>query len=113
LLEAVLGILLHALELHLELLVAILKLLDGAGELAQRAFHAIEADRYIAGVRLRHTALRLWLRLWLRRCARLSRRLAAAEKIIEETAGTLLLRRSGAGEKQRKRGASRERKRQW
>ena len=98
------------LSCELELLVAILKLLDGAGELAQRAFHAIEPDAQVAGIRLCHPALRLRLRL--RRGTRLSRRLAAAEKIIEKVAGrTLLLRQRGAGQKQRQRGKGRERKR--
>ncbi len=57
LLEAILGVVLHALELHLELLVAVLQLLDRAGELAQRAFHAVEADRQIAGIGLRDSRL--------------------------------------------------------
>ena len=45
LLEAACGVVLHPLELLLELLVAILQLLDRAGELPQRAFQAVEADR--------------------------------------------------------------------
>ena len=99
-LEAVLGIILHALELHLKLLVAKLKLLDGAGELTQRAFHAVEPDGHVARIRLRHPALRLWLRLRCR--ARLRLGLPAAEKIVEEIAGrTLLLGQRGAGQKQR------------
>ena len=58
LLEAILGVVLHALELHLELLVAVLQLLDGAGELAQRIFHAVEPDGQIAGIGLRYARLR-------------------------------------------------------
>ena len=93
-----------------QLLVAILQLLDGAGELAQRAFHAVEPDGQIAGIRLCHPALRLRLR----RCARLALGLTAAEKIVEEIAGrTLLLRQRRAGQKERQRGKSRERKRRW
>src|ERR1019366_9042142 len=103
LLEAILGIVLHALELHLELLVAVLQLLERAGELAQRTFHAVEADGQIAGVGLRHSRLlRLTLvALTLVALALLRRLLAAAEQIIEEAAGrTLLLRRRGAGQQQ-------------
>ena len=55
--RAILGIVLHALELHLELLVAVLQLLEDAGELAQRTFHAVEADGQIAGIGLRDLML--------------------------------------------------------
>jgi hypothetical protein len=110
LLEAVFGVVLHTLELQLKLLVTILELLDGAGQLTQRAFHTVEPDGHVAGIRLRHPALRLLLRL--RRCARLRRRFAAAEKIIEKIARrTLLLGQRGTGQKQRQRGESRKRKR--
>jgi len=44
LLEAVVGVVLHALELHFDLLIAVLQLLDGASELTQRVFHAVEPD---------------------------------------------------------------------
>ena len=50
------------LDLHFELLVAILKLLDGAGELTQCVFHPIEPDGKIARVGLRHPARRSRLR---------------------------------------------------
>ena len=56
LLQAILGIVLHALELHLELLITILKLLDSAGQLAQGVFHAVEPNGKVAGIGLRHPA---------------------------------------------------------
>src|SRR5664280_3105650 len=117
LLEAILGVVLHALELHLKLLVAVLQLLERAGELAQRTFHAVEADGQIAGIGLRHARLLRWtlvalelVALELVALALRRRRLAAAEQIIEEAAGrTLLLRRRRAGQKQqRKRGERRD-----
>ena len=80
------------------MLVAVLQLLDCAGKLAQRAFHAVEADRQIAGIGLCDVRL---LRLRLSALALLRRLLAAAEQIIEETAGgTLLLSRRGASQQQ-------------
>src|SRR5262249_25723238 len=42
--KAIGRIVLPALELHLELLISILKLLDGAGELPQHTFHAVESN---------------------------------------------------------------------
>src|ERR1035441_10496982 len=112
LLEAILGIFLHALEPFLELLVTVLQLLERAGELAQRTFHAVEADGQIAGIGLRHARLLRWtlVALELVALALRRRRLAAAEQIIEEAAGrTLLLRRRRAGQKQqRKRGERRD-----
>ena len=50
-----------AAKLIFELLVAILKLLDGAGELTQCVFHPIEPDGKIARVGLRRSAR--WSRL--------------------------------------------------
>src|SRR6185437_4275735 len=96
LLEAIFGIVLHALELHLQLLILILQLLKRAGELAQCALHAIDAYRQIAGVGLRYL-MRISLTLLGR--ALLRGPLTAAEQIVEE-AGTLLLRDSGAGQQQ-------------
>ena len=75
LLEAIFGVVLHALELHLQLLVVVLQLLDRAGELAQRILHAVDAHGPIAGVGLRsaRAALRLALALLRRRSPRLNR----------------------------------------
>ena len=93
LLEAVVGVVLHPLELHLKLLIPVLQLFDGAGQLAQRVFHAVEPDREIAGIALGNATLRL--RLW--GLTRLSRRLTAAEEIIKEIARRpLFLRPRGA-----------------
>src|SRR5262249_17411612 len=86
LLEAILGVVLHALELHLELLVTILKILDRAGQLAKRVLHAVEADRKVAGVILGHAA----------RLSLLGRRLAllaAVEQIVEKVSGRAALLR--------------------
>ena len=44
LLKAIFAVVLHALELHLKLLVAVLQLLDRTGQLTERIFHAIKAD---------------------------------------------------------------------
>ena len=48
----------NALELHFELLIAVLKLFDRARELAQRSFHAVEPDGKVARIRLRDPARR-------------------------------------------------------
>src|SRR5262249_54645511 len=42
--KAIGWIVLHAAELHLELLVSLLQLLDGVGELPQHTFHAVESN---------------------------------------------------------------------
>jgi hypothetical protein len=94
LLETILGVVLHALELHLQLLVLILQLLERAGELAQRRLDAADAPRHIGGIVLRDLALSGLLAL-----ARLPRLVATIEKIVEE-AGPLLLCRGGAGQQQ-------------
>ena len=100
LLEPIFGIVLHPLELHLELLIAILKLLDCAGQLTERIFDSVEADGRIARVGLRNPARR-WGLGSLRRLgglARLRRGFAAAEKIVQEIAGrTLVLSECDAG----------------
>src|SRR6185295_19091250 len=44
LLKTIFGIVLHALELQLQLLIAVLKLFDRSGELTQRTFHPVEPD---------------------------------------------------------------------
>ena len=62
LLQAIFGVVLHALELHLELLVLMLQLLDGAGELAQRILDAVDAHGEVGAVGLRDWRLR---RCWL------------------------------------------------
>jgi len=56
LLETIFGVVLNPLELHFKLLVAILKLLEGAGQLPQRIFHAVKAHRNIALIGLRNAA---------------------------------------------------------
>jgi hypothetical protein len=92
LLETILGIVLHALELRFKLLVAVLKLFDRAGQLTQSPFHPVEADGKIAGIGLRRsTALRGLTGLWL---------FTATEKVVEKIAAALILRRRGAGQKQ-------------
>ena len=68
LLEPILGIVLHALELHLQLLVLMLQLLDGAGELAQRVLDAVDAHGVAGVVGLR--ILLLLDRVLRRRCSR-------------------------------------------
>jgi hypothetical protein len=54
LLEPIFGVVLHALELHLKLLITVLKLLDGTGDLTQRIFHSIEPNGKVARIGLRH-----------------------------------------------------------
>ena len=93
LLKTILGIVLHALELRFQLLISVLKLLDHAGELAQRTFHPVEPDGQIAGIGLLHST-------GLRRLTRLCR-LAAIEKVVQKIAGAaLVLRQCGTGQKQ-------------
>ncbi len=100
-LEAIFGIVLHALELHLKLLIAILELLERSGHLAEGALHPVEPDGNVAGIGLCDPARRLRL-LPLRCLPRLPGRFATVEKIVEEITGrTLLLRQRGAGQKQR------------
>jgi hypothetical protein len=67
--------------------------------LAHGVFHVVEAHRQIAGVVLRRLA-RLALAL-------LRGLIATAEQIVEK-AGALLLRRSGAGQQQRRKCYERE-----
>ena len=99
LLEAVFAVVLHALQPHFELLVLVLELLDGAGELAQRALDAVDA-RGIAIAGLRHR--RRWARGFRRRAglALLGRLFAALEQIVEEAAALSVLRHGSAGEQQ-------------
>ena len=97
-LQAILGIVLHALELHLELLIAVLKLFDCAGELAERTFHAVEPYGEIARIRLCYPVR--WRGLG--RLSRLTRRLTTIEQIVEEIARpALILRRRSAAQQQR------------
>jgi hypothetical protein len=84
LLEAIFGVVLHALELHLELLVTILKILDRASQLAQRALHAVEPDCKVARVTLSHAASRGLLR---RSLTLLPLLLATTEQIVEKVSG--------------------------
>jgi hypothetical protein len=87
------------LDLHLELLIAVLELLNGAGELTQCVLHAVEANGEIAGVGLRAPAG--WTRL--PGVARLRRWLASVEQIVEEIARpALILRQRRAGQKQQR-----------
>src|SRR6185437_12157471 len=95
LLEAIFGIVLHALELHLQLLVLVLQLLDRSGELAQRVLDAVDAhvDIGAVGGRALHGLRRLpvLLRLLL---------FAAIEDVAEEVAVGAILRGGGAGKQQ-------------
>ncbi len=87
------------------MLILILQLLERAGELAQRVFHAVEAHRQIAGIALRDLAP---LALTLLGLTLLRGLLATAEQIVEE-AGALVLRRRSAGQQQHgKRGERRD-----
>ena len=82
------------LELLLELLVAVLQLLDRAGELAQRAFQPVEPHRQIAGIgmlRLRPAPVALLTRLRL---------FAAIEKIVEKITRAALRCASASGQQQ-------------
>ena len=82
------AIVLQPLELHLKLLILVLQLLDGTGELAQCAFHAVEPNRKIS---ISSPSPR-------RRLARL--RLAAVKEIVQWVSGPTLLRQRGTGQKQ-------------
>jgi len=75
------------------LLIAVLKLLDRAGQLAQCTFHPVETHGKVAGIGLHGSTARCGLtRLWL---------FAAVEKVVEKVAGTaLILRRRSASQKQ-------------
>ncbi len=97
LLEAVLVVVLHPLELRLELLVAELQLLDGAGELAQRAFQPVEPHRQGAGIGIVGLRLLAAARLDLLLLLLAAARFAAAEQVVEEIA---LLRMRGARQQQ-------------
>src|SRR5262249_51512880 len=88
-LDPIIRSVLQTLELHLKLLIPILQLLDGTGELTQCAFHAIEPDRKIS--RIGSPSRR-------RRLARL--RVAAAEEIVQKISGPTLLRQRGTGQNQ-------------
>ena len=80
LLETVLRVVLHALELHFKLLVTILKLLDRSGQLTERIFHSVETNRQVAGISLSDTSGRgLMGNLTL-----LPRRLTSAEQIVQK-----------------------------
>jgi hypothetical protein len=105
LLEAKFGVGLHALQLHLELLVLMLELFDGAGELAQRILDAVDtrADTGAVGLgNLRRLRRRLLSRLGLLRS-----RLAAMEQVVEKSARALVLRHARARRQQHGEGGKR------
>ena len=111
LLEAVFGIVLHALELHLQHLVLVLQFFDGAGELAQRALDTFDARWQVAGIGLRHARRRLALIALTPIALLLRRRLtlfAAVKQIVEEVAVRLLRRRGPREQRQAKRGKRRD-----
>ena len=83
-LKAIFSVVLNTLELHLKLLVAILKLLDGTGQLTKCIFHTVETNRKVTGIGLRDAARR---HLLLRTLALLSLWLTAVEQIVEEISG--------------------------
>jgi hypothetical protein len=92
LLETIFSIVLHTLELRFQLLIAVLKLLDHAGQLTQCTFHPVETNGKIAGIGLRRsTALCGLTRLCL---------FAAIEQVVEKIATALVLRQRSAGQKQ-------------
>ena len=83
---AIAGTPLELIELHLKLLILMLQLLDGAGELTQRSLDAVDTRVNAA----RAFRIRVLLRLLL-----LLRGLAAIEQIIKESAPGTLLRHGG------------------
>jgi hypothetical protein len=110
LLEAIVGIVLHTLELHLKLLVAVLKLFNGARELAQRIFHSVKPNGKIAGIGLRH----LPGDRRLSSLTRLRLRITAPKQVIKEIAGRVpLLRQRGAGHQQRRQRGKRSDTKRW
>jgi len=72
---------LHRTHLLLELLIAILQLLDGAGELAQGIFDTVDAHGQIVGIAIRRRRALLLALLPA---------LAAAEQVVEEVAAAIL-----------------------
>src|SRR5581483_1654496 len=97
LLEAIFGVVLHALELHLQHLVVMLELLDGAGELAQRALDAVDARRILAAAAVGLRNARRGARRILP--VRLLALLARVEQIVEEAALAILRGRRAADER--------------
>ena len=103
LLEAIFGVVLHALELHLQHLVLVLQLFDRAGQLPQRVLDAVDAHIDVVGIApglgqfrlplLRRRLLLLLLLLLLP---------AAVEQIIEKIAGALLRTRGTGREHERR-----------
>ncbi len=97
LLEAIFGVVLQALELHLQHLVVVLQLFDGAGELAQRALDAVDARGIVAAAEALRTPRRLRL-LRLRLLLRLLLLALAAEQVVEQPGRTVLRGCCAAGE---------------
>jgi hypothetical protein len=94
--RAIFGVLLHASELTLKLLVTILQLLDGARELSDLRFQTIETHGEVAR-RLRHPPAPIGGvsgRV-------IGRPVAVAEQLIQETAPVLLRCRDAGAEQQR------------
>ena len=108
-LEAVLGLFLHPPHLSFELLIAVLQLLDGAGELSDMRFETIDAHDRIGRARNLSDAIlarRRWAVLALfegavgRRGGRQA--IAAAEDTLEESGAGFLGRHRGGADQHRR-----------